>query len=197
MQDGGRSLQRSAARHARRLLSPQARRAAAHAIARQLAAHRWLRPGLHVAAFVGVGDELDTRPLLALLAAHRCEIWLPRILDPRRRTMTFSAPRGTLRLNRYGIPEPGGPDRRDARFCDLVLLPLVGFDARGHRLGTGGGYYDRALAFRRLRRYWRGPRLVGLAHSSQALEAIRPLPTDVTLDAVITERGTIFFEGPT
>ena len=111
--------------------------------------------------------------------------------------MTFSAPRGTLRLNRYGIPEPGGPDRRDARFCDLVLLPLVGFDARGHRLGTGGGYYDRALAFRRLRRYWRGPRLVGLAHSSQALEAIRPLPTDVTLDAVITERGTIFFEGTT
>ncbi len=197
MQDGGRSLQRSAARHARRLLSPQARRATAHAIARQLAAHRWLRPGLRVAAFVGVGDELDTRPLFAVLAKHRCEILLPRILDPQRRTMTFSAARGPLHLNHYGIPEPAGPDRRDARFCDLVLLPLVGFDARGHRLGTGGGYYDRALAFRRLRRHWRGPKLVGLAHSSQALEAIRPLPTDVTLDAVITERGTISFEGTT
>jgi 5-formyltetrahydrofolate cyclo-ligase len=197
MQDGGRSLQRSAARHARRLLDPHARRVAARAIARQLAARHWLHPGLRVAAFVSVGDELDTRPLLALLKARRCKVLLPRILDARQRTMTFSAATGALRVNRYGIPEPIGRDRLDARFCDLVLLPLVGYDARGHRLGTGGGYYDRALAFRRLRHHWRGPKLVGLAHSSQALDAIRPLPTDVALDAVITERGTIFFEGTT
>lgn len=195
MHDGGRSAQRSAARHARRLLGPSARRATARAIAQHLAARAGLRPGLRVAAFVGIGDELDTQPLLAVLAARRCEILLPRILDVRRRTMTFSAARGPLQVNRYGIPEPKGRDRRDARWCDLVLIPLVGFDARGHRLGTGGGYYDRALAFRRLRRHWRGPKLVGLAHSSQALDAIRPLPTDVALDAVITERGMIFFEG--
>ena len=48
---------------------------------------------------------------------------------------------------------------------DVVFLPLVGFDSRGVRLGTGGGFYDRAFAFRRWRSVWHTPRLIGLAYS--------------------------------
>ena len=59
----------------------------------------------------------------------------------------------------------------------------------GHRLGSGAGYYDRAFAFRAGLGRWRGPRLIGVAHSCQRAAAIAALPTDVALDAVVTEKG--------
>lgn len=195
MHEGERSAQRATARRARRSLAPIERHRASLAIAKHLAASPWLRPAARVAAFLGVGDELDTTALLALLATRRCVTLLPRITDPNSKKMTFSRVGAPLRPNRYGIPEPPGPDRLDARWCDIVLLPLLAFDAQGHRLGTGGGYYDRALAFRRSRRTWRGPLLIGIAHSTQQLPAIEPNATDVALDAIVTERGIRFFQG--
>ena len=92
-------------------------------------------------------------------------------------------------------PQPTGPARQAAAFCDLVLLPLLAFDDAGNRLGTGGGYYDRLLAFRTRRSRWRGPLLLGVAHSSQRLPSIAHLPTDIALDGVVTERGIRFFQG--
>src|SRR5207253_1457477 len=78
-----------------------------------------------------------------------------------------------------------------ARRLDVVFLPLVGFDAQGVRLGTGGGYYDRAFAFRRGRSAWHVPRLVGLAYAFQQVERIAPAAHDVLLDAVVTDEGII------
>ena len=65
-----------------------------------------------------------------------------------------------------------------------MFLPLVGFDRSGVRLGTGGGYYDRAFAFRRWRQAWHAPRLVGLAYAFQEVEHIAPAAHDVRMDAV-------------
>ena len=73
----------------------------------------------------------------------------------------------------------------------MVFLPLVGFDRRGVRLGTGGGYYDRAFAFRRWRSAWYAPRLVGPAYGFQQLEHITAAAHDVLMDAVVTEEGII------
>jgi 5-formyltetrahydrofolate cyclo-ligase len=73
----------------------------------------------------------------------------------------------------------------------VVFLPLVGFDRHGLRLGTGGGYYDRAFAFRRWRSAWHAPRLVGLAYAFQQVERITPASHDVLLDAVVTDEGII------
>ncbi len=70
---------------------------------------------------------------------------------------------------------------------DLLLLPLVGFDADGHRLGMGGGFYDRTLAALRPPRCGQRPRLVGIAHDCQRLIQIVPRPWDIPLDAVVTE----------
>jgi len=70
-----------------------------------------------------------------------------------------------------------------------VFLPLVGFDRHGIRLGMGGGYYDRAFAFRRLRSVWHAPLLVGIGYALQEVERIVPAAHDVPLDLVITERG--------
>jgi 5-formyltetrahydrofolate cyclo-ligase len=102
-----------------------------------------------------------------------------------------------LASNRYGIPEPDVPV--DALLAPermaLVLVPLVGFDASGNRLGMGGGWYDRAFAFRNdaraaAPRPIRPPWLVGVGFAAQQVAAIDAEPWDVALDAVCTERDT-------
>jgi 5-formyltetrahydrofolate cyclo-ligase len=72
-----------------------------------------------------------------------------------------------------------------------VFLPLLGFDRQGLRLGSGGGFYDRAFAFRHWRGAWHAPRLVGLAYAFQQVERIAPAEHDVLMDAVVTEEGLI------
>jgi len=71
---------------------------------------------------------------------------------------------------------------------DVIIMPLLGFDAAGTRLGYGGGYYDRTLD-----RLGKKPRLIGLAYAAQELDAIPREPHDVPLDMVITERGAQIF----
>ena len=93
--------------------------------------------------------------------------------------------------NRLGIEEPAGTATLGARWLDVVFVPLLAFDARGVRLGAGGGFYDRAFAFRQLRTAWHAPRLVGLAYAFQQLEHIAYAAHDVLMDAVVTEEGLI------
>jgi len=73
-----------------------------------------------------------------------------------------------------------------------VLVPVVGFDRRGNRLGMGAGFYDRALR-RRLDagRPWRRPRLVGVAFARQELPGIAASAWDVPLDLIVTELGLV------
>jgi 5-formyltetrahydrofolate cyclo-ligase len=106
-------------------------------------------------------------------------------------------PGDALASNRFGIPEPAVAVESllAPAAMALVLVPLVGFDARGHRLGMGGGWYDRSFAFRN-----RGadtpqpppPWLVGAAFAAQQLDALAAEPWDVALDAVCSERDTLF-----
>jgi 5-formyltetrahydrofolate cyclo-ligase len=95
------------------------------------------------------------------------------------------------RSNRLGISEPEGSRIIGARWLDVVFLPLVGFDSRGVRLGTGGGFYDRAFAFRHWRKVWHTPQLIGLAYSFQQVEHITSAAHDVLMDAVVTEKGVV------
>ncbi len=182
----------------RRAALPQGQRDAAH---RQVALHLsrsgWLRPGLRVGLYSPVGSEFDTTPILPLLLRHRCLGYFPRITSRSAQRMTFARVSKTQRRNRYGILAPTDLAPVSARDLQLILIPLVGFDLQGHRLGSGAGYYDRALAFRRLRRHWPGPKLVGIAYECQRVEALAVRPTDVPLDAIITERGIAFFSGET
>lgn len=100
-------------------------------------------------------------------------------------------PGAPLVANRYGIPEPDVPD--DALFAadtmDLVVVPLVAFDARGHRLGMGAGWYDRSFAFRSASAA--PPWLVGAGFSAQQVDTLSPESWDVALDAVCTEHDTL------
>jgi 5-formyltetrahydrofolate cyclo-ligase len=103
-----------------------------------------------------------------------------------------------MRANRFNIPEPTLRNRRLrlAWTLDLLLVPLVGFDAGGNRLGMGGGFYDRTLSYLSHRTYWRRPRLIGIAHECQRVAELRLRPWDVPLDMVVTERQ-VYRRGPT
>ena len=107
---------------------------------------------------------------------------------------TFTAPPATrVERSAYGLLEPASRRRaRSAAAVDVVLVPLLGFDRAGHRLGMGGGFYDRILHRRRdPSRSWRHPRLVGIAYACQELAHIEPAAWDVGLDCVVTEKELI------
>jgi len=186
---------RTALRAARAGLSLLERRHAAERIASLVAQSHWLKPGIRLGLYVAVTEEIDTSPLIALAMHRGAEIFLPRIENHRDRRMTFSPPGPHRRYNRYGTAEPDTTLRMAASAVQIIFIPLVGFDTRGNRLGMGAGYYDRALAFRRHRTHWLGPRLIGVAHSCQQVDAIDPTPTDIPLDAVVTERRIHVFRG--
>jgi 5-formyltetrahydrofolate cyclo-ligase len=176
----------------RRALTQAERARASLLVARNIDRKLGLRAGDRVALYCALRDELDSAPLFALARRRGWHIYLPRVDRARHgRKMRFVEAGGRERLNRLGIREPQASRTIGARWLDLVLVPLVGFDAQGMRLGMGGGFYDRAFAYRRWRHAWRGPRLVGVAYAFQQLPRILPAQHDVHLDAVVTEKGVI------
>ena len=89
--------------------------------------------------------------------------------------------------NRFGIGEPRGTRHVHGARLDLALVPCVGFDDAGRRLGLGAGYYDRHFAYLNWPITWRRPRLLGLAFECQRVARLAPQPWDVALWGVVTE----------
>lgn len=151
-----------------------------------------IRNNRRIAVYLPVNGEMDPRPLMDRLWSMGKELYLPVLANFPERRLWFCAytPGEPLVSNRFGIPEPKNTPLRRIRSVslDLVLMPLVAFDANGHRLGMGGGYYDRSFSFIKRRRHWRKPRLVGLAYEFQRLPLIESESWDVPLDGVATER---------
>lgn len=174
---------------ARKAYTPTTRRLAARASLRLALRHGLLLRAQRIGFYLPQGGEFDVHPLLdqALMMKRQC--YLP-MLPRRGRVMRFGQVGRKTRMtkNRYGIAEPVDARALRARQLDLLLMPLVGFDRQGHRLGMGGGYYDATLAYMRHRRSWRKPRLVGIAYECQRVEKLPHDPWDMPLDAVLTER---------
>jgi 5-formyltetrahydrofolate cyclo-ligase len=189
---GDRKGLRAALRARRRAVPAGERNVIAQVIAQQADSWLHLRPSWRIAVYAAMPEELESAPLIERARARGCRVYLPRIdRHTLGRKMQFVEINDRHRSNRLGIAEPEGSRFIGARWLDVVFLPLVGFDSRGVRLGTGGGYYDRAFAFRRWRKSWHTPLLVGLAYSFQQVDVITQAAHDVLLDAVITEKGVI------
>jgi 5-formyltetrahydrofolate cyclo-ligase len=187
-----RSSLRAALRAKRRSVSAAERTRLAQLVARNADRHLHLRTGWRVAVYAALPTELDAAPLIELARRRGCKIYVPRIdRHSLGRKMRFVELTGRQRRNRLGIHEPEGSVTIGARWLDIVFLPLVGFDARGVRLGMGGGYYDRAFEFRRWRKAWHAPRLIGLAYAFQQVESLIAADHDVRLDAVVTEERMV------
>jgi 5-formyltetrahydrofolate cyclo-ligase len=138
-----------------------------------------------LAGFVAVRAELD--PAAALDEARRrgARIAFPRVADDQTPRLRFHlAADGDLQPGRFGIPEPSpGLPEVAAGDIDLMLVPGLAFDAAGHRLGTGGGYYDEWLEQAGASR----PRVMGLAYDFQIVEACPTEPRDQAVDGVVTD----------
>jgi 5-formyltetrahydrofolate cyclo-ligase len=153
-------------------------------------ASRW-RPRV-VAAFSPIRDEPDTGPLLAALQAHGFATALP-VAHGRSAPLAFRLWRAGDPLTRgaLGVPEPGAA--APLVEPDLLFVPLAAFDRRGHRIGYGAGYYDRALKLLRAN----GPiRAVGVAYAVSEIDAAPDEPHDERLDFILTEREWIDARGP-
>jgi 5-formyltetrahydrofolate cyclo-ligase len=142
-----------------------------------------------VAAFWPFDGEPDLAPLLATFRSRGIRVGLPVIHErPGRPDMVFRewTRSGGMIDNRYGIPEPQGTVEIRVLEFDLMLLPLVGWDRSGGRLGMGAGYYDRALqpfvdSARPLR--------VGIGYDCQRVQVLPPEPWDIRLHGMVTENG--------
>ena len=153
----------------------------------QLLRWRHLRQARHIAIHLSARSELSTAILIDRLLRQGRKLWAPVTRGSTEMRFVPLRRGGKLRRGPLGLLQPARTrPRRSAAHIDLILLPLLGFDPQGHRLGNGGGYYDRALAgFRPGRR----PLLVGYAYTEQEMPMIPAEPWDVRLDAVVTEKG--------
>ncbi len=181
---------RRALRERRRALPAPERIAAADALAARLLALPFAPQSGHAAGYWAMDGEI---------ALHAWQLRLPRTVryclpvlheDGQLRFAPWK-PGEPLRANRHGIPEPDVAEASLLRAdqLDFAVVPLVAFDVRGHRLGMGGGWYDRSFAFRRT--HAAPPYLAGAAFSLQRVEAIAAEHWDVPLDAVCTESDTV------
>lgn len=187
-----RPLLRRQLRERRRRLTAAEQHHAAGALARRLGRDTLFRRSRHIAFYLANDGELSLLPLLDRAARMRKHCYLPVVMPDGRLRFAPYRPGDTLAPNVYGIPEPARAGLRlvDARLLDLVLMPLVAFDAAGNRLGMGGGFYDRSLSYLRHRRHWRKPRLLGIAHEFQRVPALAPQWWDVALDGIATDAAT-------
>lgn len=181
-------------RAARHRLSPAERSMASQRAAKHLLAHSWYHKAQRIAVYTPVGSEADPELIRLAAAQDGKRVYRPSI-PYRSGHLLFVRARDvdSQGLRRHGIPQDRPRHSRDwirTRQLDLVVLPLLGFDAQGHRLGSGAGYYDRSFAFR-LFTQGNKPRLVGLAYSCQAIDTLQPASWDVPLDAIVTEQGWI------
>lgn len=180
-------------RQQRRQLSPLQQKKAARALYRQLAQHPLFRRARHLALYLPNDGEIDPRPLLREAQRRGKATYLPVLNAWPRTRMAFQRlmPGERLVRNRFRIEEPrtNKARQRPVWTLDLVLMPLVGFDEEGGRLGMGGGFYDRSLAYRSRRKQGQKPTLLGLAHECQKVDRLPLASWDVRLQGTVTDGG--------
>jgi 5-formyltetrahydrofolate cyclo-ligase len=192
-EDMTRAQLRQTLRRRRCALSPSQQSEASVKALRYLLKLPQLMRAQHVALYMANDGELNPQLIAEQLWKMKKQVYLP-VLRIKQREMWFVhyTPGTELFPNSHGIAEP---DHRRLRkllpsLLDVVLLPLVGFDSGGARLGMGGGYYDATFAFKHKKPKGR-PYLIGLAHSCQEVSKLAVAAWDIPLFAVVTDRAAL------
>lgn len=183
-------------RKLRRSLSAKQHKEASQQIQRHFQRLLAYQRACRIAAYLPQDGELDPEPLLrgAIKRGKKCFVPSLHTFQYNRLWFLPWYPDSPTSPNKYGIPEPRRRRLRiSAQHLDIVLVPLVGFDVRGRRLGMGGGYYDRTFAYLNRNTHWRKPLLIGVAHACQQTSGLPQETWDIQLDAVVTERDIMRF----
>lgn len=183
LRDAARDALRAALIDARRRLSPEARQAAGEALVARLEALLGEVGGESIAVYWPVRGEPALGELLQRWARAGARLALPVVVAPAAplRFVAWQPGEPTV-PGAWGIPRPASDE---ALRPSVLIVPCVGFDARGYRLGYGGGFYDRSLAALAADG-GTPPRAIGVAWDDALLAGFEPLPTDLPLDAVVT-----------
>ena len=178
---------RRSARAARAAMHPEQRASASAKIADTVVRSPWFRRSRYIGCYLPMPDEVDTWPLIGRAWRMKKRIFVPVIEKKfvmRFRELTADS---DLRVNKFGIFEPECGASIETRALDIVITPVVAFDKKHHRLGMGGGYYDRAFSFLKDRKQLFHPKLIGVAFSCQQVEKIVPNPWDIRIFRLIDE----------
>ncbi len=176
-------------RKARRNLSLSYRRQASRRLLHSLDQAGEFRYARRIAVYLTNDSEIDTSLFIRELQKRHKQLFLPVLHPLRKGHLSFLPYRhnSVMSNNRFGIPEPDFRRHKatPAAFMDVICMPLVAFDQKGNRLGMGGGFYDRTLAF--MHRPGNKPRLIGCAYDLQKLTQLPAEPWDIPLQAIATE----------
>jgi len=172
----------------REALSDRQREAAAKALAKR-GLPLPITAGMVVSGYSPIRNEIDPAPLMQKLAAQGVRLALPTV-NARGKSLIFRSfrPGDRLTLGMLGIPEPS-PAAAEV-VPDVMLVPLAAFDASGHRIGYGAGYYDYTFSHLRKAKDIVG---IGLAFATQEIDGVPALSHDVPLDYVLTEKRVFDF----
>ncbi len=171
-------------RQARNSLTPIQQQQHAQAVKATLLALSFFQSAqLSVGVTLAFDGEVDLMPTMQALK-NQHQLYLPRLKPDTTLDFLPWQEQAKMQANVLGIPEPMGEQVIGIADLDVVLMPLVGVDKLGNRLGMGAGYYDKSLAQASQRPY-----LIGVAHQCQQVESLPVDAWDIPLDALVTEQG--------
>ncbi len=173
----------------RNALDAAAQAEAATALAERLRELREYRSCRAIALYFANDGEIDPQCAAQWWGAQGARVFAPVIVRGAPNFLRFAEITETCEFTRndFGIAEPRATELVEARELDLALLPLVGFDRSGNRLGMGGGFYDATFAYKKTEPH-SAPPLIGLAHEIQCVDELRAERWDIPIDAVVTDR---------
>lgn len=145
----------------------------------------------NIGVFLSLAEEIDTAYLIEQLWARDYRLFLP-VVQAREAPLVWRAyqPDSRLCQDVFGLTVPEPAEAASAAPLDVVIMPLVGFDKGGNRIGMGGGFYDRSFADKIAAE---PPYLLGLAYECQAVEEIARQAWDIPMNALATEAQLVHF----
>lgn len=174
-------------RQARADLNTASRDKASARICETIAHAGFFRRSRSIACYLPSNEEVDTWSIIARAIAMGKQVSAPVLR--KNGSMDFRELNSdtSLSYNQFGLLEPQDGKFIDPHRLDIVITPLVAFDAARNRVGMGSGYFDRSFSFLRTRKIWLHPKLIGVAFECQRVKKIPPNPWDIGLFRVVTE----------
>lgn len=159
---------------------------AARQAAENLVQQSVFKKAIHIACYLPTMHEFDVLPIMNACWQMQKKCYVPVVQANQTLRFVLYADGDSLKPNQFAILEPVDITKaKSAAELDMVILPLLAFDRNGHRLGAGGGFYDRTFA------KVHGPKLVGVGYAKQEVTALPADPWDLQLSNVLTEKEFI------